>query len=382
MVKAGWARGTARVRFNAAMGGPEPIIQAGEKRSPRIESVRALAALAVVLSHVYGRTAGPGAEGFVHRLGLGAGGFGVFLFFALSGYLMFLPFVRRDYGSGGVVDLRGYALNRALRILPLYYVVLAVVLVANEGGGSFTQWWRFATFSQSYFTDTVARVDGPMWSLVIELQFYVLLPLLALVLVTISRGSAARAAILVLALAAASFVVWYQNVHRLEPAVDQRWRYSLPVTFLSFVPGMLLALARGKIEQGGGIPRLPSSTVLVLLAIPVWLLAAYRIEWIEPLCAVASMLLLAALVLPARPGRAVGALDVRPLAALGVASYSLYLWHVPVTGWIDDRLPGGFLPLLATALPVAVAVAAGSYLAVEQPFLRLRRRWGPTPDPT
>ena len=112
-------------------------------------------------------------------------------FFALSGYLLFWPFVRRDYGSGGAIDLRRYALDRALRILPLYYFAVALLLVVNEGGGNLTQWWRFATGTPSFFKDTVGTVDGPMWSLMVELQFYALLPLLAW---AIFKSAATRAA--------------------------------------------------------------------------------------------------------------------------------------------------------------------------------------------
>src|SRR3954451_17420490 len=127
------------------------VVQAAEARSARVESLRALAATGVLVGHVYGVATGFEQGSFANRLGL-AGGFGVWLFFALSGYLLFWPFVRRDYSSGGRIDLRRYALNRALRILPLYYVVLVVLLVLNEGGGSPAQWLRFGTFTQSFFT--------------------------------------------------------------------------------------------------------------------------------------------------------------------------------------------------------------------------------------
>src|SRR3954454_1054035 len=112
----------------AATPGPAPQVdQAGERRSARIESLRALAALGVLVGHAYGWAHGFGADIYSSYLGrvLLSGGFGVFLFFALSGYLLFLPFARQSYGSGGPISLRRYAINRALRVLPLYYVVIA-----------------------------------------------------------------------------------------------------------------------------------------------------------------------------------------------------------------------------------------------------------------
>jgi peptidoglycan/LPS O-acetylase OafA/YrhL len=104
------------------VGGQPVVDQAGELRSARIESLRAVAALAVYVGHVFGQAnaydPARTQDTFLDRALLG-GGFGVYLFFALSGYLLFLPFARRDYAGGRAVDYRRYAQNRAVRILPL-----------------------------------------------------------------------------------------------------------------------------------------------------------------------------------------------------------------------------------------------------------------------
>ncbi len=123
---------------SAASAGERPadrgqaINQAGEERSARVESLRALAALAVVWGHVVAASlalnpALPSASdlGTVERIAYG-GGYGVFFFFALTGYLLFWPFAKRYFGRGDSIDLRSYAVNRALRILPLYYAVVVV----------------------------------------------------------------------------------------------------------------------------------------------------------------------------------------------------------------------------------------------------------------
>jgi peptidoglycan/LPS O-acetylase OafA/YrhL len=71
-------------------------------------------------------------------------------------------------------------------------------------------------------------------------------------------------------------------------------------------------------------------------------------------------------------------LDVRALGAIGLVSYSFYLWQFPIVDALAGRteLPfGGLLPL---ALVACLAVAIASYVAVERPFLRMRSRWGPT----
>src|SRR3954468_16576775 len=117
------------------------VDQAGEQRLARLESLRALAALGVLVGHVWGARHAFGATGTDDLLGraIFGGGYGVFVFFALSGYLLFRPLADAVF-NGERVDLRRYAINRLLRTLPLYYVVVIVLLVlrraaARSGSG-------------------------------------------------------------------------------------------------------------------------------------------------------------------------------------------------------------------------------------------------------
>jgi peptidoglycan/LPS O-acetylase OafA/YrhL len=353
--------------------GPATVVQAGERRSSRIEALRALAALGVLVSHslilsAYGTT-------LPKRLVL-CGSLGVFLFFTLTGYLLYLPLARRAFEDGRRISLSTYARNRALRILPLYYVVLAVLLVVNEGGGTGTQWLRFCTFTQSFFSDTVSTVDGPMWSLVVEVQFYALLPLLAWAIAALARGSRFAAAAVIVLLGAASAVMWWHHVYQ-PHAADPRWQFSFLATFFNFTPGMLLALARVELESR---PRrwLPSSTVLILAGAACWIAAAHRIGLGQALLVPASFLILAAVVLPVRDGLLARLLDLRALGIVGVASYSLYLWHYPIVHHLSRVLDAGFPALLPVALAICVPLALLSYRLIERPFLPLRRRWGST----
>jgi peptidoglycan/LPS O-acetylase OafA/YrhL len=351
------------------------VAQAGEVRSTRIEALRAVAALGVVIGHVVLLAPHIHRGSFANRLMWG-GGLGVFLFFALTGYLLFWPFVRRFFADGAPISIGRYAANRALRILPLYYVALAVLLVLDFHGGSATQWLRFATFTQSFFKDTVATVDAPMWSLVVEVQFYVLLPLLAFGLARLSRRSVWRAAAILGVLGLASLAVWWHYVHRTQ-ATDLRWRFSLPATFLNFVPGMLLALLRLELNRRPR-RRLPSSDVLLVAGVACWALIAEHATDEAPVCAVAAFLVIGAVVLPVREGRLVKLLDLRALGLIGLASYSLYLWHLPVMSSLERHTHTGFAGLLVLSLAVCLAIAGVSYAVVERPFLRLRRRWGST----
>jgi peptidoglycan/LPS O-acetylase OafA/YrhL len=362
----------------------EAINQAGEQRSARVESLRALAALAVVWGHVVAASlalnpALPSASelGLVERIAYG-GGYGVFFFFALTGYLLFWPFAKRYFGGGDSIDLRRYAVNRALRILPLYYAVVVVVLLFQEHNPGLGVWARFLTFTETLSPGTAGRIVGPAWSLVVELCFYLLLPLLAYVVARLARGSLGRAAAILIALGLASLAVRVATIYTADP-VDPLWRLNLPATFLFFVPGMLLALVRVSWEsrRPAWLRGAPSQGDLWILAtIPLWALVFLGSYSLDFLVGVAAFLIVGACVLPIRTGPVTNALQWRPLALVGIASYSLYLWHVPVIkALIDGGASTRFGVLTLIAVPVSVAVALGSYAAIESPFLRLRRQW-------
>lgn len=291
--------------------------------------------------------------------------------------------MRRYFGPGSAIELRRYARNRILRILPLYLVAVIVLLLIQEHGGTWGQWWRFLTLSQNYSTHTILTVDGPMWSLVVEIHFYLLLPLLAYGLAWASSRSRARAAVILVLLGVVS---WFINRH----AVDASGRrvlleYSLPATFMYFVPGMLLALLRLQWME-----RRPDWLRGPLASGQVWLIGAIAFALLQfrdysspTMIAIATFLAVGACVLPLRHGRLVRWLDWRPLAVIGVASYSLYIWHDPIVTWLGglSGLPHGYLAQLAIAGGVCVAVALISYRVIETPFLRLRRPWSPSGAP-
>src|SRR6185503_5075968 len=174
------------------------------------------------------------------------------------------------------------------------------------------------------------------------------------------------------------YVTLYNDSGPVNPLVD----YSLPSTFMFFVAGMAVVLARIGWER-----RPPRFVAGPLIWAEAWI-AASLVFWLLVfdvysrgyLAAVASALLLAACVMPLRAGPVVRLLEWRVLAFLGVISYSFYMWHLPLleqigqTSWEPDSFPG----LLVVTLPISLAIAILSYRLIEAPFLRLRRRWGAT----
>jgi len=284
-----------------------------------------------------------------------------------SKLLFFLPQSRRNYR---LYVVGRYAANRALRILPLYYVAIVVLLLLQNDGGTFELWWRHALFVQAMWTDSLNAVDGSLWSVSVEIQFYVLLPLIAGALAWASGRSRARAAVILLVAAGASYAL---RRHFAANNGDL-WGYQLPTTFIFFVAGMCVALLRHAWEQRS--PRaldglLGSSTLWALASLPAWALLVWRLN-LQELAALGGFLLVGALALPLRRGLAVSALEWRPLAIVGISSYSLYVWQLPIMRAVDVS-PG----VAAIGAVGALCVAAGlaSYPIIEAPVLRLRRRW-------
>lgn len=369
------------------------ISQAGEQRSVRVESLRAVAALSVLVGHVYSQHLGfqnlfaP----YSHTVGVGLG-LSVSLFFVLSGYLLFLPWARQ-IRHGRRVDIRRYARNRALRILPLYYAVVVILFIVSPPAVDRGDWWRAAFFLVPYGHGMRAWLDDPMWSLAVEMQFYIVLPFLGWALVRLARGRLGVAAALLGVSVVVSFALRVVRVHHADHRASFiAGQYSLSTLFFYFATGMLLALLT--VAWSSGAPRwargrLGTPWAWVLAAVAGWLVVCGDYNGREWLLPIAGFLLVGACVLPLRASGAMRAFELRPLALLGVISYSVYLWQSPLIyvtgrdtstllpdGTVRNLYPvHGFPSLLLVTVPLVLLVSAVSYNAIEKPFLRLRRRW-------
>jgi peptidoglycan/LPS O-acetylase OafA/YrhL len=350
-----------------------------------VESLRAFAALAVLYSHAWELSRGYASTTFGQRLHLG-GAYGLPLFFALSGYLLFWPFAQAAWGNGRPVSIRRYAGNRLWRILPLYYAVLVLLLVLQPHAGTPKDWVLYATFTENFSYSAQGAINGPMWSLAVEMQFYLLLPLIALVLAKASRGSRRVAAAVLAVVAAASFtarqvITWGLPFHNHLQLLDG----SIVLLFFYFALGMGLVLVRLAIEDhryrwlDGFFGR---STVWLAGALGLWLVACYDYRW-ELAAGIASALLIGAVVLPLRDRWATAPARWRPIALIGLISYGIYLWQAPVLIAISNRsvtdptpvLGRGLTELIGIGLPASIALAALTYWQVERLGLARRRRW-------
>ena len=325
-------------------------------RDGALDGLRALAALSVVAFHVWLYTspdpALPTREGFWNRL-LFEGRIGLVLFFVLSGFLLFRPFAR------GRVDLRRYFARRAARIVPAYWVALAGAVVLLWGGGATpgirlpqaSNLGLFAVFGQNYSAATIMQLNPVTWTLCVEVAFYLLLPLLR-----------ARAAIPLLI---AGGLAWNLVGH--ATAAGQVFTKALPAFLPYFAVGM--AVAMWPLRKR--VPLAAIAGLTLVVANGVWHSnAAPRV--VNPLLAVAADLPAAVgfgLLIAACAAGGLRRLD--RLAWVGVRSYGLYLWHVPLILFLRrlDLLPLSFVPALVVVVPVALGAAALSWRFVERPAL-------------
>lgn len=344
----------------------------GTPQLPGLDGLRGLAILPVIWHHATPRLL-PGI--------LGKGAVGVDLFFALSGFLI-TTLLLRERRSNGRIHLPAFYARRSLRIFPLYYAVLglyALRALQTQAGSAtarhFLQGLPYhATYTANWFLDYA--VPYPVmfafsWSLCVEEQFYWIWPgLVALLPNRALVGGLMAGAVVIDALAEhAAFSAW------LPPgSLGLRMLTSLaaPIGCGSIVALLLDAprsfgVVRWLIGWRGAAP------VLLLLSVG-WLLV--------PATPYLSLsVTLAALVgaVALRPDHGLAwLLERAPLRKLGTLSYALYLLHITALGLVRRFLPhqqDNALVVFALGLPLSVLFAQAAHVAVERPFLRLRKRF-------
>lgn len=384
------------------------------ERLPGIEGMRALAATSVVLFHVW-RYGAP--DGAVYDLGAWTAfmphlALGVTLFFTLSGFLLYRPFAAAILESTELPSVRRYLRNRALRIIPAYWVILLLVGLVLNGAiipdpapglqigslaGELGVLGASMLFLQSYTPWTLYAGIGPAWSLCVEIVFYVCLPALAMVgaYVAARRSSSSRvwaallpAGVLLLIGLSGKMIAAFASLP--SPAdADDSWHAVLAQSFVAqadlFAGGMTLAVIvaivrRRRLTMGGrhSIAVLGLALLVGATALSISGLSPVGPFLYQTLMAVCFTLLLAVVVLPSHEG-SLGSticrlLDARAIVIVGLASYSLFLWHEPLVHVLRENSltapgVGGFLVALLAVGAVSIALALLTYRFVELPAL-------------
>jgi len=347
---------------------------------PVLDDLRGIAILLVVVYH--GVTT---AFGFVPPEGgtfwlsfVYAGNTGVTLFFLLSGILVSRPFFTAS-AVGRAVDLRHYALQRALRILPPYYLMVVLGVVLTGHYERIPQALAFVAWGQD-----IGVFSNVWWSLATEIQFYLLLPLAFLLR---ARGRGWLIALLLAWLAV--FVALCMRWISFGLSGNIYWVLSLGGKLPAFLVGVAIAWS----HENGRLPRisiLPVSGALILVA---GLLACFlevmvargvvEYSWKQPWVIIPESLLWGAVALLLLAGEvsASGPLSW-VLRYLGKISYSLYLVHLPLIVFclsqqarlpVVEHFPAWGRLVLGWGL--ALLAAHLCHWLIEMPFLSLKRRY-------
>ena len=375
-----------------------------DRRVAQLDGVRALAALGVVVFHVWlyrdNRPRGTRPE-LVDQVLFHANA-GLICFFVLSGYLLYGAFARAALTGAQGVATGPYLRRRLARIVPAAWVCGAGCLLLYWAVGfhditpSARELPLFALFLQNYSLATMGDLNPVTWTLCVELAFYASLPLIGWVALRLGPRRLGAQLGLVLALIAVS-PAW--NILAMTQGWDALAGRALPAYMGCFGMGMLVALwAEHRRASGASERRLGAWPTAALLGAAVVVVAGdaawhenawwlrdgifaesflrprVQAELLGHLATAAGFALLIAAAARGS-GPAVRWLGRRPLAPIGVVSYGLYLWHLPLLLVVREAglLPHAIIPRLLVVLAISLPVAAASWRWIERPWIERRR---------
>ncbi len=381
------------------------------------DGLRAIAALLVVLHHVGFATGENVREGTVAHM-LSRMDSGVAIFFLISGFLLYRPFVAarladRPPGAPGPFFRR-----RFLRIFPAYWAALVGITLffgffVGQGIVGLKGWFIHLFLLQIYDSQRFFHGISQSWTLAVEVSFYVFLPIYAWTIRRIARiGSSTGStrakvrlelvglvALFAVSIAFKAFVFWGPSDY-----VSKLGEYWLPANLDLFSMGMLLAVVSAWVATRPETPPLVARVGRiggwwwVISAIAFWVVStrlgltgdiniriggstAYLKQYLYG--AMAFFLLLPAVFGSERRSVARSFLRFGPVAWIGLISYGIYLWHqawiLKALQWTDSVVAGGiphgpFWKVLAIVLACTIPTAALSYYLLEQPLMRRRGR--------
>jgi peptidoglycan/LPS O-acetylase OafA/YrhL len=343
---------------------------------PELDGVRGIAVLMTVVAHSF------------FTIAPGGGLTGVALFFVLSGFLITSILVA-EWDKTALISLRRFYARRILRLAPALAAVLILYLVLAFSGLSpvaLGDRLRSAFFVATYFGNWQSASGGNLaelshtWSLAVEDQFYFLWPVS---LVFLLRSGLSRSRIIAVTAVAMAALVLLRAVAWTSGGVPwERVFYGTDMVGSSLLIGCLAALA----FSWGLLPKLPGSRAIAVGALVTLLATCALVSQHDlvgrlylatigfPIIAIASATLIVTLALDRSAAPFLG----HPvLVYFGRISYALYLWHLLTIQVLGKVFHIAGVERSVISIPIAIGLATLSYLAIERPFLRLKRHFEP-----
>jgi peptidoglycan/LPS O-acetylase OafA/YrhL len=370
-------------------------------RFPELDGVRALAVTCVVATHAAYWTGryvkGTGTSLLAHL------DVGVPIFFVLSGFLLSREWIVAAATQGRAIPVRAYLWRRALRILPMYWLTVAIALLTLPGNRGHTDggnWLRQALLIQIYRPSALRDGLTQTWSLCTEVAFYLVLPFLGVAAVAWCRRFGWRPLMLIIGcvLLAAGNLAWLiATIHASWSALSSYW---LPSNASWFAGGMAMAVAQLQLQRSAGQPRSPgwqwldeigrspgvcwTATLCFFLLALTPLSGPYGFGFHTAGQAVVKNVLYLGVAMTLVWPCVVGAPFSRmvfgnaPMRWMGEISYSIFLLHlcilVGVMQLLGYRLfTGSAVTAFALTMGLSILASALAFRLVEKPMMRLRR---------
>jgi len=373
-------------------------------RFPAFNGLRAIAAVLVLGVHtafVTGVTPKDPIGIYTARLEIG-----VSVFFLISGFLLYRPFVSAHLAGVAKPRTGAFWLRRLLRIVPAYWVALffatTVLHVSKMGAGGWTAYVNHYLFLQIYYYSQWRYGLSQAWSLCIEMTFYLFIPLYAMAIGRrqATRNPSRRMKIEIIGLLCLVVVSFAWRIFCLSHKGNQGDTGQLGLLWLPayldlFACGMLLAVVSSWTHQHSSEPRWITRRWVPWVSWGLAALSFYAVCHmgmpIKPIYtqtfpdllrqslyeSFAFFLILPAVFGPQNKGLIRKTLRWWPVASLGAISYGFYLWHEAVMSkWVDYRhliifdIP--YWKYFAAVFVLSAVVATVSYFVIELPALRLK----------
>jgi len=386
---------------------------------PCFDGLRAVAALSVFTFHFVSLSHPPWLHGNLQAAIARLGGQGVGIFFVISGFLLYRPFADAAFRCAPSPSLRPFWLRRFVRIFPAYWIALTAY-VYFFGFFSIHGFANFVTYYgllQNYRGGYALFGLGIAWTLVIEVSFYLALPLINQIARAAAGNRAAADRVyrvqmgLIVSLCAIGLAVRALNIWVVNTSRRGAWfplhasGYSLLAYLDWFAIGMAFAVLTVSPPTRRRLPRVASA--LGRHALACWLVAlgvfAVQARLLQTISLGPNRLVNFALpfligvtalfiVLPAVFGDQDQSvirrfLQSKSIVYLGGISYGIYLWHFIIVAqsglWVaNGTLPDVFIVRFVAVFTITVAVASASYYVLERPLIAWSHRVsGPRPTP-
>lgn len=357
---------------------------------PALDSLRGIAVLLTIVFHSWYQLPGTVAKGKTpYDYPLFFGRTGVHLFFVLSGFLLFLPYAKWILKKAPRPSAILFYKRRILRVGPAYWVSLLILMALGPYSvAALVDFVAHVFFAANAHYKTVFSINGVYWTMAIEVQFYLILPLLALALkwLTATIGSLAGFILLdcaALLVSVASIKIEDTSTFGHIPVVSTLLlgETSLTAWIAIFAMGVTIAALYTSLKDRESRMLRLGGSILVSVSLVLGLGLAFapiRQSVVKHIgFGVVYGLLLFGVLVASNGVRKL--FEWRVLRFIGLISYSVYIWHLVVIEKIDHFLPQTplathILARLVVGGLLSIVVAYVSYQLVERPFIKARRR--------